>query len=123
MPAREPKEVHRLFVDAYNAGDLDGLMALYEQDAAVVPEPGQIVMGTEGIRNVLTGFLALKGKIAINTSTVVPADELALLHGEWTLQGTGPDGNAVELAGRASEVVRRQPDGSWRYVIDNPYSG
>ena len=111
-----------MFVDSFNAGDLDGLMALYEQDAALVPQPGQIITGTEGIRNALTGLLALKGTIAINTRTVVPAGELALLHGEWTLKGTGPDGNAVELAGRASEVVRRQPDGSWRYVIDNPYS-
>ncbi len=48
--------------------------------------------------------------------------DLALLHAEWTLKGTGPDGQAVELAGRTSEVVRRQTDGSWRYVIDNPYS-
>jgi ketosteroid isomerase-like protein len=34
----------------------------------------------------------------------------------------GEDGNPVELAMRSSEVVRRQADGSWRYVIDNPFT-
>ena len=36
--------------------------------------------------------------------------------------GTGPDGKAVSMAGQSTEVVRRQPDGTWRYVVDNPYA-
>jgi len=122
MPAREPRELHHVFAEALNAGDLDGLMALYEGNAAIVPEPGQVVTGSDNIRKVLSGFLALKGTIALHTRTVVRVGDLALLHAEWTLKGTGPDGQPVELAGRTSEVVRRQTDGSWRYVIDNPYS-
>jgi ketosteroid isomerase-like protein len=47
--------------------------------------------------------------------------DLALLQGEWAFVGTAPDGSPVELAGRSAEVVRRQPDGSWRYVIDHPF--
>lgn len=122
MPARTPEEVHPQFMEAFNAGDLDALLAVYEPEASMVPEPGQVVTGAEAIRQILTGFLALKGTIAITTRTVVPAGELALVHGEWTLNGTGPDGQPLALAGRTSEVVRRQPDGTWRYVIDNPYS-
>lgn len=122
MPAHTPEEVHRVFVEAFNAGDLDALLALYEPDARMVPEPGHVVAGAEAIRGVLAGFLATKGTIVLTTRTAVPAGELALLHGEWTLRGTGPDGQPLELAGRTAEVVRRQPDGSWRYVIDNPYS-
>lgn len=38
-----------------------------------------------------------------------------------TLEGTGPDGAAVRLAGTATDVARRGPDGLWRYVIDNPF--
>lgn len=47
--------------------------------------------------------------------------ELALLRGEWRLRGTAPDGSPLELASRTAEVVRRQPDGSWLYVIDHAF--
>jgi ketosteroid isomerase-like protein len=33
--------------------------------------------------------------------------------------GTDPDGNPVELSGRATEVLRRQDNGSWLVVIDD----
>ncbi len=33
------------------------------------------------------------------------------------------DGNPVELHGTTSELVRRQPDGTWKYVIDHPFGG
>jgi ketosteroid isomerase-like protein len=42
---------------------------------------------------------------------------------DWTLTGgTDPDGNPVELSGRATEVLRRQDNGSWLVVIDDPWS-
>jgi ketosteroid isomerase-like protein len=39
----------------------------------------------------------------------------------WTFAGTGPDGTPVKLAGHSADVLRRQIDGSWRFVIDNPW--
>jgi ketosteroid isomerase-like protein len=35
--------------------------------------------------------------------------------------GTGPDGARVTLTGHNGDVLRRQADGSWRFVIDNPW--
>jgi uncharacterized protein (TIGR02246 family) len=122
MAAREPKEVQQEFIEAFNAGNVAGLLALYEPGASFVAQPGQVVTGTDAIREVLGGFLAMKGTLALTKQTIVPAGDLALLHGEWTLRGTGPDGKAFDMSMRSSEVVRRQPDGTWRYVVDNPYS-
>lgn len=122
MAAREPREVQQEFIEAFNAGNLDGLMGLYEPGASFVAQPGQVVTGTGAIREVLGGFLAMKGTLALTKQTVIPAGDLTLLHGEWTLRGTGPDGKAFDMSMRSSEVVRRQPDGTWRYVIDNPHS-
>jgi ketosteroid isomerase-like protein len=45
------------------------------------------------------------------------------LFSDWTLSGTDPNDNAVELAGRTSDVARRQLDGNWVFVIDNPFGG
>jgi uncharacterized protein (TIGR02246 family) len=121
MPASTPEQVHRLFEEAFNAGDLDGLMELYEYDAALIAQPGSVAHGVDEARAALEGFLALKGRIRLDTKLVVTVGELAYLSNSWSLTGTGPDGNPVVLGATTAEVARRQTDGSWRYVIDNAW--
>ena len=119
---RSPQEVHPAFEKAFNAGDLDGLVALYEKDATLVPQPGSPVTGHDAIREAYQGYLALRPSIRLETVAIYESGGSALLHGRWTLKGSGPDGAAVEMSGRNSEVVRRQPDGSWLFLIDNPFT-
>jgi uncharacterized protein (TIGR02246 family) len=119
---QRPEDYHRAFVEAFNAGDAEALMALYEPRASLVAQPGQVVTGTAPLRAALDGFLALKGRMSIETRAVVLAGDLAQTHGQWTLSGTAPDGSPLQMAGRNTEVLRRQPDGSWLCVIDNPFS-
>ena len=121
MTAITPEQIHRLFEEAFNAGDLDALMELYEPDAALIAQPGSVAQGGEQARAALQGFLALKGRITLDTRLVVTVGELAYLSNSWSLHGTGPDGNPVVLGATTAEVARRQGDGSWRYVIDNAW--
>ena len=124
MPARTPdtpEELHRQFAEALNAHDLGALMALFEPEAILIPQPGQVVTGTEAIREALSGFLALKPRFDLQFKKAFQAGDIALVFSNWTLSGTDPDGNAVELAGRTSDVTRRQPYGSWLFVIDDPF--
>ena len=121
MPAATPEQVHRVFEDTFNAGDIDGLMQLYESDAALIAQPGSVAHGSEQIRAALQGFLALKGHITLDTKLVVTVGDLAYLANTWSLRGTGPDGDPVVLGATTAEVARRQADGTWRYVIDNAW--
>jgi uncharacterized protein (TIGR02246 family) len=121
VPATTPEHIHRVFEDTFNAGDLDGLMELYEPDAALIAQPGSLADDREQIRAALQGFLALKGRITLDTKLVVTVGDLAYLANTWSLSGTGPDGSPVTLGATTAEVARRQPDGSWRYVIDNAW--
>ncbi len=121
MPARSPEEVHQLWFAAMNAGDLDATVALYESEATVVPQPGEAVVGTDAIREVLRGFLAMEPHFELRPRQVLVTGDLALLLSDWTMRATGPDGSPVEMAATTSDVVRRQADGSWRVAIDNPY--
>jgi uncharacterized protein (TIGR02246 family) len=122
MAERGPVEAHALFQKAFNAGDLQGLMALYEPDAILIPQPGaEPVKGTQAIRSALEQFLALNGKVELQTKHVVQHGDIALLRSAWRVKGTGPDGKPVEMSHGSAEVVRRQPDGSWRYIIDHPF--
>lgn len=122
MPATEPESMHALFEQAFNAGDLEALMTLYESDAALVPQPGAVAEGTDAIRESLRWFLDRRGQITLETKLVLQVGDLAYLSNRWSLSGgTMPDGSPAELGAITAEVARRQPDGTWLYVIDNAW--
>jgi uncharacterized protein (TIGR02246 family) len=116
-----PEEVLKAIVDGINAGNLDALMPLYESDAAFAAQPGNLIQGLAGVREGLAGFIAMKGKLDLKVTRVLMADDLALVIGVWSFTGSGPDGKPVRLASKSADVLRRQLDGSWRIVIDNPW--
>ena len=122
MHAESPQDIHRLFADAFNAHDLDALVALYEPEAVLVPQAGQRAIGRDAIRQALAGFLAGFKTIELTTRGVVEQDNIALLYPDFRLHGTGQDGQPVTLEGHGTEVVRRHAYGGWLFLIDDPFS-
>jgi ketosteroid isomerase-like protein len=116
-----PREVLDSIVAGINTGDLEGLMKLYEPGAAFAADSGQLAHGAPGVRESLAAFISMNGRLDLDVTHVLEADDLALVLGEWSFEGTGPDGEPVELAAKNADVLRRQPDGTWRFVIDNPW--
>ena len=121
MPANSPQEVTNLVAQRLNRGDLDGIMALYEPNAGLAPQPGQVLQGAAAIREGFAGFIALKPSMNMESETVIQADDLAIVYTKWSLSATGPDGSAVNMRVQAIHVMRRQPDGTWLFVIANPF--
>jgi len=121
MTAKKPEDLHPLFVKALNSADLNSLVGLYEPNATLVPQPGVVVTGTVAIREALQGFVAMKPKIRMETMLVLESGDVAFLKGKWTIDATGPDGKPTQMTGNSTEVVRRQHDGQWLFVIDHPY--
>ena len=118
MPAHAPAELHDLFRTAFNRGDLDALAALYEPAATLVVD-GSAVSGIEGIRVTLQAWLSRKARMELDTRSVIEStDGLAVLHGAWTVTST--EDGSPQTHGVSTEVVRKQADGTWLFVIDNP---
>ena len=121
MPAQKPEECDILLMETMNRGDLEAAVALYEPSAILVQDPsGEIINGHEAIREFIRGGLALGLRMTRETHALQNGD-LALTGGRWKATGTDGEGNAVVLSGNSREVVRRQPDGTWRFAIDNPW--
>jgi uncharacterized protein (TIGR02246 family) len=114
-----PERLHISFQDAFNRHDLDSIVALYEVDAVLARFDGP-VQGTDAIREAYRDSLAIRPTIDVQTLGVNRAGDLAMLHGKWILQATGPDGGQIHREGRNTEIARLQPDGRWLFVIDNP---
>ena len=118
--AASPEDLHKLFEQALNSGDLDALVALYAFDGFLVARSGP-VRGISAIRKAIAEYVAMKPTIQLTTRRVVQAGEAALLVADWRFHGTAADGGDVATSGTSIEVARRQPDGSWCYLIDLAY--
>ncbi|WP_039829079.1 YybH family protein [Nocardia testacea] len=110
--ALRPEDITRLFVERSNAGDAEGVAALYEEDAVLAYPPGSRTVGRAAIRALWEKVLAAGPRFEPEE----PLPTLISISGDLALTSTPPkDGT-----GARAQVVRRQPDGSWLRVLDQP---
>lgn len=109
--AARPEDLGPLLIEAINAGDLDGLVDLYESEAVLELPDGAAARGRAEIREFFAGFLA--GRPTVTPGTALPA----LVAGDLALTNTRLGADTT------CEVARRQPDGSWRWLLDRPSLG
>jgi ketosteroid isomerase-like protein len=107
--AAQPNDLGRLFLERANAGDVDGLVALYEPDAVLAFPPGQVTTGSQAIRQVYQRLLADRPTFTAGEQ------QPALCFGDLALTSTRLVGGGATV-----EVARRQPDRMWLWVIDQP---
>jgi uncharacterized protein (TIGR02246 family) len=119
MAAHTPEDCDRLFGEAVNAGDAAAVAALYENDGVLVLE-GDTFQGPDAIRGFLDAMIAAQTRITMNVTRVLSAGDVAVVYNDWHMSVAGADGQRAESSGKAIEVVRRQSDGTWKYVIDDP---
>lgn len=117
-----PHELNEQWRDAFNAGDLDRLMDMYEPEAVLVPGPdAEPVTGHAAIKDALTWFLRLGGTVSFTPRHWLIHGDLVMSSIAFTMHGaTAEDGSPVQLTGISSELARRQHDGTWKYLIDHP---
>ena len=105
-----PEDISKLFVERANAGDAEGLAALYEEDAVLAYPPGSTTVGRAAIQAVCEEMIKHVPKFEVE-------DALPTIHhGDLALTST----KAKDGTGGRTQIVRRQPDGSWLRVIDRP---
>lgn len=122
LKAQTPDQIHECFERALADNDIDAMMAVYEPDAVLVPEAGKTVEGADAVRRHLEEMLAMKPRLRSETTVAVRAGDIAMLRAKWTMSIPSAQGQAAEVRGESTEIVRRQRDGTWKCVIDNPFS-
>jgi ketosteroid isomerase-like protein len=101
------------FVAAFNRGDADALDDIYDEHSVLVPAPGQPMTGDQ--RRAATAHLLSFGKpMRAEARHSYEAGDIALIIVDWSIDDLG-------MSGTATDVLRRDSDGNWRYLVDNPF--
>jgi ketosteroid isomerase-like protein len=115
-----PEAMPAAFAKALEKEDLEGLAALYAEDAATRTSEGRIVRGLPGIREVLEGLLVRKARFDGKVRWSVAVGDVALIIVDWTRQETDSNGERMVYTGVSTHVLRHRPCFGWRFLIMNP---
>jgi ketosteroid isomerase-like protein len=118
--ALKPEDWPKLFTEHLNAGDLDAVMALYESEARFVARSGETLVGHDQIRKVPGGMIDAKTRLDSRVIRTVAVGDIAQLYTDF--EGTTVDhsGNTIAIRQNAVEVLRCQPNGTWKLIIGDP---
>ena len=119
--AQTPEQWYEIFSEALASSDLEQAASLFDAEAVFVVQPGQLANDSAGIRAGLEGFIAMKPTLNFEQVGTIIAGDICLSRAKWTLSGTGPSGNPIQMEGESTDILRRQADGSWNILVDNAY--
>lgn len=118
--AETPEMVFRLWAAAFNRADRESMATMFEDDAVLLLPPGdRLLRGRETICDAVHA-LASSSSFVIHEVDVLENGDLALVYVTRTRTTTRSDGSTQRVTGTTTDLVRRQPDGRWLIVIDNP---
>jgi ketosteroid isomerase-like protein len=115
MPAKSPEEICHLFKQYMAEGDLDSVLSVYDPEAVFLNRSGEIKKG-DALREELAKFAGVKATFDFKIKQVIRSGDIALMHTEWKVSSPEP------MSVYAIEVARRQPDGTWRWLIGDPFT-
>ena len=117
-----PERAARYFQNCIRAGDVEGAVRCLDVNAIYVTEAGKFVQGRASTRAAVAKVAGLKPDLQAKRSAILmPGGDIASLVDEWTLKATLPNGQKLDLAGVSSDILKRQANGVWTYLVDNPY--
>jgi ketosteroid isomerase-like protein len=117
--ADSPEHAVKMVDAAFNRGDLEAVLDFYEAAAVVVMEPGKLARGKAELREFFERVMR-SGVFAKQLKTnVIEAEGVALFLSRWTLQSPGRESAEYARTFVATTVLRKQPDGTWKALIDN----
>jgi len=108
-------------VAALNARDLETWLGFLTDDAKMMPPNAPTVEGKDAIRQLLEGLLTIPSfTVAHHPGTIVVSrgGDLAYVSYAYELTVIDSQGTPLTEKGKDISVFSKQPDGSWKLVVD-----
>ena len=116
LPKRA-EDTHSALAAAYNTRDLNTVLSMYDTNGIIVAEPNNPVSGKERFEAAVKAILAVEGKMEIKTVYCLQSGDTAVGRSEWSIK----DGKETKISAKGVEVMKRQPDGTWKVLIDHAF--
>ena len=116
MAAKSPEEICHLFRQYMREGDLDAVLTVYDPEVVFLNKAGELKKGAEALRQELRPFAATNAVFDFTIKQVIRSGDIALMHTQWKIS------SPHKLSMYAIEVARRQADGTWRWLIGDPFT-
>lgn len=113
----QPQDVHARLADAYNTGDLNTVMAMYDFNGVLVPQPGKAVSGKTEFEKAIRSILSITGKMDIKTVYCLVAGDIAVGRSQWSIAEDG----LTKISANGIEVMQKQPNGTWKVLFDHAF--
>jgi uncharacterized protein (TIGR02246 family) len=111
------QDVHKTLAEAYNTGDMNTVLGMYDVSGIFVGDTGEPLSGNEQFQAAVKGILAIKGKMEINTVYCFETGDVAVGRSEWSIR----DGSETKVAAKGIELLKKQADGTWKVLIDHAF--
>ena len=98
------------------AGDIESLLNVYDPDVVFLNQRREVKQGHQQLREELAPLAAARATFDFSIKQVIQSGDIALMHVEWNVSPPKP------MRSHAIEVARRQPDGTWRWLIGDPFT-
>jgi ketosteroid isomerase-like protein len=116
--SKKAADVHSILANAYNTGNVDIVLSMYDVTGILVGEPGgQPLSGKEKFEEAVKGILSIKGKMEIKTVYCLQVGDLAVGRSEWNITDDGE----VKISAKGIEVMKQQADGTWKIIVDHAF--
>ena len=116
------KELDKAFLEAYNKGDIDGVMATYWNSPELVSYPPGAMefRGWENVKAKLTEEFAMpqRGTLALAEPVYKVIGDVVIGYGKWRYTIPIPNGEPITIDGRYTGVTMKK-DGKWVVVHDH----
>lgn len=101
--------------------EIEKVFQSYEAQATIVFEPGAPVSNRDAQVEIFTGMAAINPVFVYSGHEVIVNGDTALHIAPWSMTATTPDGQEISQSGLSVAVLKKQSDGEWLMVIDNPH--
>jgi ketosteroid isomerase-like protein len=116
LPKRA-EDAHAALAAAFNTGDVNTVMNMYDVTGIIVPEPEKPVSGKEKFEEAIKSILSIKGTMEIKTVYCLQTGNIAVGRSEWSIT----EGDEVKISAKGIEVMKEQADGTWKIIVDHAF--
>lgn len=106
---------------SFHNKDLEGVMATYSSNAMVIFEPETPVSDPKTLRELFTQAFAINPQFTYSGHEVFVNGNLATHFAPWTMTGVTPDGTPITQSGLSVALLKKQENGKWLIIFDNPH--